>query len=76
MVLIYKGVGIIYHHDTTWWITGFNPNYLNINIRDLTAQFTINFSSKEIWYYYFYNKYKNSPFCTFNHKRSSVVIKL
>ncbi len=75
MNLMYKGISIIQHHDTTWWITGFNPNHLNININDLTVRFTIDFSSNELWFYYFYKEYKNDSHCIFYPHHSRLIIK-
>ena len=37
----YNGSTIISFSDYTWWITGFNPNYQNMNASSLTAIFTI-----------------------------------
>ena len=55
--LIYDGQTIITHSQTTWWITGFNSNYLGISADELTAIYTIYFPSKamydsfyETWY--------------------------
>jgi len=45
MTLKYKGSTIISYSAKTWWITGFNPRYLNVNANSLTATFTVNFNS-------------------------------
>ena len=42
--LKYNGSTIISHSDYTWWITGFNPNYLNKSASSLTATFSIRFN--------------------------------
>ena len=42
--LQYNGSTIITHNDYAWWITGFNPNYMNKNADCLTASFTIRFN--------------------------------
>ncbi|ORX45938.1 hypothetical protein BCR36DRAFT_585408 [Piromyces finnis] len=33
--------------DTHWWITGFNPSYLNNDAKNLTVQFTVQFDIKK-----------------------------
>jgi len=45
-----------------WWITSFNPEYKNRKASELTAIYTVYFSSKQGLYDAFYNKYgdKNS----------------
>ena len=43
--LVYKGRTIINHSDTTWWITGFNPRYLNVKTKDLKAIYTVRFTN-------------------------------
>ena len=40
-----NGNSIINHQQTTWWITGFNSNYLNVQAENLTAIYTIYFRS-------------------------------
>ena len=48
--LKYDGKTIVLHNDTTWWITGFNPNYLNKNENSLTAIFSIRFNDPGMYY--------------------------
>ena len=43
MSLEYNGNTIISHNQYTWWIAGFNSNYLNAQVSNLTATFTIYF---------------------------------
>lgn len=40
-----NGQNIINHQNTTWWMTGFNSNYLNVQAGNLSAIFTIYFNS-------------------------------
>ncbi len=58
MSLTYDGSTIIDHSDTTWWITGFNPNYLDVREDQLTATFTVDFSSHPGMFYDFSEAYK------------------
>ena len=67
--LRYKGKTIISHSDTTWWITGFKPKYLNVRARNLTAIFTIDFSKNSTtldMFDEFYNKYKKNEHWKFD----------
>ena len=52
MTLKYKGKTIIsyYPSERQWWITGFNPKYLNVSASDLTATFTLRFNSSGMFY--------------------------
>lgn len=45
MTLKYNGKTIISYSTKTWWITGFNPKYLNVSANNLTAIFTVTFNS-------------------------------
>ena len=47
--LVYDGQTIITHSQTTWWITGFNSNYLGIDAEKLTAIYTIYFSDADMY---------------------------
>ncbi len=47
--LSYNGTSIINRTQNTWWITGFNPNYLNVQAKDLSATFVINFPNPEMY---------------------------
>ena len=51
MWLSYKGENIISYDpgDKQWWITGFNPGYLNVNASDLTATFWIGFPNQGMY---------------------------
>ncbi len=65
--LDYKGEEIISYdpvrddpkgQDTDkWWVTGFNPEYQDVQASDLTATYTIDFSGKKDMYDEFYKKY-------------------
>ena len=46
LTLKYKGKTIISYTSTTWWITGFNPKYINVSASQLTATYTIWFNSR------------------------------
>ena len=35
--------------DKTWWATGFNPYFQNINACDLTANYTVTFNTKTMY---------------------------
>ncbi len=43
--LRYKGRLIISYAAKTWWLTGFNPKYLNVRADDLKATFVVTFYS-------------------------------
>ena len=53
--LKYGGKEIIDWSERTWWITGFNPKYLNKKASDLTATYTVKFNSMGM-----YNSFMNS----------------
>ena len=64
LTLQHKGTTIIswnpqkddsYKWDKVWWVTGFNPNYMNVQASDLTAVFTVTFNTKAM-----YTDFKNS----------------
>ena len=44
MDVYYKDENIISYSDTTWWLTGFNPEYLNVSAADMSVVYTIVFS--------------------------------
>ena len=56
MTLAYDNTTIIEYSDTTWWITGFNPNYTNVTADQLTVTFTIDFSSRPGMFRDFYSQ--------------------
>ena len=66
MTLTYDGSTIIDHSDTTWWITGFNPNYLDVREGQLTATYTIDFSSQPGMFSSFSAKYDSDSRWTFD----------
>ena len=43
------GKNIISWQDKTWWLTGFNPEYQNANIADMTVTFTVSFDSVQMY---------------------------
>jgi hypothetical protein len=45
MTLFYCGEEIISYSQNTWWITGFNSNYLNVQANQLTVSYTIYFTN-------------------------------
>ena len=78
MVLTYNGKKIINYTETTWWLTGFNPNYTNININKLSVKFTVIFNSHQM-YLAFKDKYDTSryrSFLSFNNMYKSVIFSL
>ena len=44
MNIKYRGNTIINYSAYHWWLTGFNPRYLNVNAASLSAVYTIDFS--------------------------------
>ena len=57
MTLAYRDKIVIVYRPSTpqWWITGFNPNYLNLSHNSLKATFTLKFSSD--MFYAFRSRY-------------------
>ena len=47
--LQYNGITIVSYNDYTWWITGFNPYYLNVDVDSLKATFSIRFSNRDMY---------------------------
>lgn len=47
--LQYNGITIVSYSDYTWWITGFNPYYLNVDVDSLKATFSIRFSNRDMY---------------------------
>jgi hypothetical protein len=62
MILSYKGIEIISHSAKTWWITGFNPQYLNVSSNRLSVTYTIIFNSKGMFDAFFGTKPKGWSF--------------
>ena len=58
MDVYYKDENIISYSDTTWWLTGFNPEYLNVSAGDMSGVYTIVFSDPGMF----------SAFCAANGK--------
>ena len=54
-----NGRTIIAYKEKTWWITGFNPSYLNKRANSLTATFTIRFTDPGMFNAFF--SYWNKP---------------
>ena len=50
MQLSYNGKNIISHSQNTWWITGFNSNYLNVQASDLSAMFVVCFPNSDMYH--------------------------
>lgn len=44
-----SGVVIANYSETHWWITAFNPVYVNLKESDIRASFTVNFTSRKIY---------------------------
>ena len=74
MTLHYRGRLIIDHYpeEEQWWITGFNPQYLNVDASDLTATFEVIFSNHEM-YRAFRKKWQYDPRFEFWDSRSLVI---
>ena len=49
-----------------WWVTGFNPNYQNVQASNLTTTYTVNFSGKEGMYNDFSNTWSDDKRWNFN----------
>ncbi len=49
MVLKYRGKKIISYCKKTWWITGFNPKYLDAKASDLSVKFTVAFTKDSLY---------------------------
>ena len=49
MKLSYKGKTIIDYSNNTWWLTGFNPKYQNVNASNLTVTFRVFFNSRAMY---------------------------
>jgi len=63
LTLKYKGKTIISYSSRTWWITGFNPKYLNVNQANLTATFVVTFNNLDMFNAF---RYTNPRGWTFN----------
>lgn len=52
MEVKYRGKTIIRYSQTTWWITGFNPNYkyLDATAAELFVKYTIRFKDTSLYH--------------------------
>ena len=59
MKLYYKNKCIINYHPSNlqWWLTGFNPKYLNVNASKLRVKFVVHFNNHKNIFKSFYNTY-------------------
>ena len=75
MVLKYKDKYIISHFPDgdQWWITGFNPDYLNVNAKDLTVTFGFSFNDRGM-YFAFKNKWSYNSEFSFNDYLGLVIL--
>ena len=63
VIVYYNGYEIISYNPSTpqWWLTAFNPNYLNVNADDLNVAYSVIFNSRDM-YYAFREGVKKSDF--------------
>ena len=75
MSLMYNGKTIISYrpNENQWWITGFNPYYLNVNATKLKATFTVWFDSENM-YDAFYKKNNGDDEITFYSNSRKITI--
>ena len=66
LTLDYNGSNIISYSATEWWITGFNPDYLNVQAGDLTATYAIDFSGNKGMFHSFYDEHYGTPGWSFD----------
>ena len=59
MTLKYRGTTIITYSARTWWLTGFNPKYLEVEASDLQVSYTVKFAKKSM-YKDFKSKHKDT----------------
>lgn len=59
MSVKYRGKEIIDFSSNTWWLTGFNPNYLDVKATDLKVAYTVKFNKRAL-YNAFRRDYKKS----------------
>ena len=67
MIVSYKDQTIInyFPNEDQWWITGFNPKYLNTNANDIFVTFGVGFSDSNM-YYAFKSQWKDDSRWYFN----------
>ena len=77
MYLYYKGNEIINYFpaEDQWWITGFNPAYLNVDANDLEAMIGFSFSDPGM-YYAFQGKHLDDPRLSFLDSSCMVMLRL
>ncbi|NLP35261.1 MAG: DUF4474 domain-containing protein [Clostridiales bacterium] len=71
--LKHKGKTTISYSENTWWITGFNPKLQNVKSSNLTATFTINFSSNKGMFNSLYTQNKSRAGLSFNTNKHTVT---
>ena len=57
-----------------WWATSFNPSEQEVNAKDLTAEFSLNFSNNNKMYFDFKNSWQESPYWYFNDETNTAVL--
>ena len=77
MKLYYKNKCIINYHPSNlqWWLTGFNPKYLNVNASKLRVKFVVHFDNHKNIFRSFYRRYRNNRSWKFNYKKYRGVLK-
>lgn len=56
MEVRYKGKLIISYREKTWWLTGFNPKYLNVKACNLRVKFTLKFHDVALYRAFYSSK--------------------
>lgn len=74
MKLYYKGRMIISYIKKTWWMTGFNPQYLNVKASDLKATYMVDFQDKTYMFKDFKKKWEGTWKCDFNNSLDNIAI--
>jgi len=69
-LMMNHGIIVNYSNDKNWWMTAFNPNYLNVKASQLVSEFTVNFDIGKGSKYYSeeFSKGMYKAFC--NHIKS------
>lgn len=60
--------------DSQWWITGFNSYYQDVQASDLTATYTVNFSSNKEMYNKFYSTWRRDERWTFDSENYTATL--
>ena len=65
MMVRCRGKTIISYSDTTWWLTGFNPNpvYFNVRASEIKVRFTVVFWEKHL-YEAFKERWGDEVYCS------------